>query len=190
MVALLRNICPCAQHVLCENCSPRWCWIWWSCRHSVHVMSTASLAAYRYLRLRKAQVKRADLDADQTSPLPLWCSARLLHLPTWFRRKSGLAESKEMYNVAAPLASNEMLWYDHRLGCRCLTFVFFVLSTEQIVVARKCVLRAVIWLPVGKSGYRSVTGDPDHPRETDLSDKKSRIFWNFWIFLNCNKNPL
>jgi hypothetical protein len=40
----------------------------------------------------------------------------------------------------------------------------------------------MIWLPVGKSGYRSVTGDPDHPRETDLSGKKFRIFENFENF--------
>jgi hypothetical protein len=35
---------------------------------------------------------------------------------------------------------------------------------------------AAFWLPVGKSGYRPVTRHPEHPRETKLPCKKSRVF--------------
>jgi hypothetical protein len=43
-------------------------------------------------------------------------------------------------------------------------------------------LHTRIWLPVGKSGYRPVTGNPEHPRETEMPNKKIRAFLNFLNF--------
>jgi hypothetical protein len=39
------------------------------------------------------------------------------------------------------------------------------------------------WLPVGKSGYRPVTGNLEHPRKTEISNKKTCFFLNY---LNLN----
>jgi hypothetical protein len=39
-----------------------------------------------------------------------------------------------------------------------------------------------IWLPVGKSGYRPVTGNPEHPRETEMPNKKNSSFFEIFEY--------
>jgi hypothetical protein len=58
-----------------------------------------------------------------------------------------------------------------------------VLSLTSIYLDSTAHSEPAFWLPVGKSGYQPVTGHPEHPWETELPCKRSRVFLKF---LNLN----